>query len=112
MDQAYARYKRAFALNPKDVDAQMGMGKLLALMGKPEEAVKYLRMAVQSDPLNSEAHYRLAVNCRRLGLAEEGEKEMKLFQDIKQVKDHVRTLYRQMNKTPKEQEDQIPDEKR
>jgi tetratricopeptide (TPR) repeat protein len=112
MDQAYARYKRAFALNPKDVDAQMGMGKLLALMGKPEEAVKYLRMAVQSDPLNSEAHYRLAANCRRLGLAEEAEKEMKLFQDIKQVKDHVRTLYRQMNKTPKEQEDQIPDEKR
>jgi hypothetical protein len=36
---------------------------------------------------------------------------MKLFQDIKQVKDHVRTLYRQMNKTPKEQADQIPDEK-
>jgi thioredoxin-like negative regulator of GroEL len=73
--------------------------------------VKYLRMAVQADPLNSEAHYRLATNCRKLGLTEEAEKELKIFQEIKQAKDRVKELYRQMNKTPREQDDQIPDEK-
>jgi tetratricopeptide (TPR) repeat protein len=111
MDQAYAHYNRAFALNPQDVDAQMGLGKLLAVMQKPEDAIKYLRMAVQSDPLNSEAHYRLATNCRKLGLTEEAEKELKIFQEIKQAKDRVKELYRQMNKAPRKQDDQIPDEK-
>jgi tetratricopeptide (TPR) repeat protein len=112
MDQAYAHFSRAFAMNPKEVDAQLGLGKLLALMGKPEEAIKYLRMAVQSDPLNSEAHYRLATNCRKLGLTDEAEKELRIFQEIKQAKDRVRELYRQMNKPQKEREDQLPDEKR
>ncbi|MGB7284747.1 MAG: tetratricopeptide repeat protein [Candidatus Acidiferrum sp.] len=111
MDQAFAHYKRAFGLNPQDVDAQMGLGQLFAVMGKPEEAVKYLRMAVASDPLNSEAHYRLATNCRKLGLTAEAEKELKLFQEIKQTKDRVKALYRQMNVTPKEQDDQLPGDK-
>jgi tetratricopeptide (TPR) repeat protein len=109
MDQAYAHYQRAFALNPQDGEAQEGFGRLLAATGKPQEALKYLRMAVQTDPLNAEAHYRLATNCRKLGLTEEAAKELKLFQEIKQTKDRVRDLYRQMNKTPKESDDQIPE---
>jgi tetratricopeptide (TPR) repeat protein len=111
MDRAYAHYKRAFEMDPNEVDAQLGMGQLLSVMGKPEEAVKYLRMAIQNDPLNAEAHYRLATNCRKLGLTAEAEKELKLFQEIKKTKDQVRELYRQMNKAPKEQDEQIPDDK-
>jgi tetratricopeptide (TPR) repeat protein len=111
MDQAYAHYNRAFALNPGDVDAQLGLGKLLSQMGKPQEAVKYLRLAVQSDPLNAEAHYRLSTNYRKLQMTAEAEKELRLFQEIKQAKDRVQDLYRQMNKAPKGQEDAIPDEK-
>ncbi len=111
MDRAYAHYKRAFEMDPNEVDAQLGMGQLLAVMGKPEEAVKYLRMAIQNDPLNAEAHYRLATNCRKLGLTAEAEKELKLFQEIKKTKDQVRELYRQMNKAPKEQDEQLPDDK-
>jgi tetratricopeptide (TPR) repeat protein len=111
MDQAYAHYSRAFAMNPKELDAQMGLGKLLTVMGKPEEAIKYLRMAVQSDPLNSEAHYRLATNCRKVGLTEEAAKELRLFQEIKQAKDRVRELYKQMNKPQRDREGQLPDEK-
>src|SRR5207249_11762578 len=51
MDQAFAHYSHAFELNPGEVDAQMGLAKLLMMMNKPQEAVKYLRMAVESDPL-------------------------------------------------------------
>jgi len=109
LDAAYAHYSRAFALNPGEVEAQIGLGRLLANMQKPEEAAKYLRMAVKSDPLNEQAHYRLASVCRSLQLKDESEKEFRLFQEIKQTKKRLRDLYRQMGRKPPGQEDQIPD---
>jgi Tfp pilus assembly protein PilF len=109
LDAAYAHYSRAFALNPGETEAQIGLGRLLATMDKPQEAAKYLRMAVQSDPLNGEAHYRLASVSRTLGLKDEAAKEFRLFQEIKQTKKDLKELYRQMNKNPPEQEEQLPD---
>jgi tetratricopeptide (TPR) repeat protein len=109
LQSTYAHYNRAFALNPEDVQAQLGLGRVLATMEKPEEAVKYLRMAVQSDPLNEQAHFRLATVCKKLQLNDEADKELRLFQEIKQTKARVRELYRQMNRKTKDQDDQIPD---
>jgi len=109
LDGAYAHYSRAYALNPGAAEAQIGLGRLLTTMDKPQEAAKYLRMAVQSDPLNGEAHYRLASICRKLGLGDEAAKEFRLFQEIKQTKTSLKELYRQMNKKPPEQEEQMPD---
>ncbi|HUE22706.1 MAG TPA: tetratricopeptide repeat protein [Bryobacteraceae bacterium] len=108
-DGAYAHYSRALALNPGEAEAQIGLGRLLATMDKPQEAAKYLRMAVQSDPLNGEAHYRLASVCRRLELKDEAAKEFRLFREIKQTKKDLKELYRQMNKIPPGQEEQLPD---
>jgi tetratricopeptide (TPR) repeat protein len=108
-DGAYAHFTRAFGLNPGEAEAQIGLGRLLASMDKPQEAAKYLRMAIQSDPLNGEAHYRLASVCRRLDLKDEAAEEFRLFQEIKQTKKDLKELYRQMNKKPPEQGDQIPD---
>lgn len=106
---AYTRYSRAFALNPRDAEAQLGLGRMLAAMEKPREAAKYLRMAVQSDPLNDNAHYRLAVVCRKLQLNDEADKELRLFREIKAAKDRLEELYRQMNRKPPGKEDHIPD---
>jgi Tfp pilus assembly protein PilF len=78
-------------------------------MDKPQEAAKYLRMAVQSDPLNGEAHYRLASVCRKLELKDEATKEFRLFQEIKQTKTDLKELYRQMHKKSPDQEEQMPD---
>ena len=108
-DQAFAHYSRAYALDSVDVEAQIGLAKTLVIMEKPEEALKYLRMAVQADPLNAEAHYRLATVYRKLGRTEEAAKELHLFQEIKQTKDRVKELYKQMNRKPREQDDQTPD---
>ncbi len=55
-DQAYLHYTKALSLNSGDVSAQMGLGRVLMAQGKPQEAIKYLRMAVSADPLNGEAH--------------------------------------------------------
>src|SRR5882724_454904 len=97
-EQAYAHYTRAYTLNPHDAEAQAGMGKLLMTMQKPQEAIQYLRKAVQSDPLNEASHYRLGLAYRKVHMPDEAQKELKLFQDIKQTKDQVKELYRQMNK--------------
>lgn len=104
VDQALDRYKKAFALNPNDPGAQLGVGKVLMMKDNTEEAAKYLRMAVESDPLNTEAHYRLALAYRKLGLTREAEKEMRLFDEIKRTKDHVKNLFREMNKPTKPDE--------
>ena len=109
LDSAYAHYQRAFALNPGEVEAQMGLGRILVSKEKPEEAMKYFRMAVQSDPLNGEAHYRLASVCRTLQLKDEAKKEVQLYLDIKKAKDRLEELYRQMNKKPPEHGEQVPD---
>ena len=99
----------SFALNPGDAEAQIGLGRVLATTGKLLEAAKYLRMAIQSDPLNDEAHFRLASVSKRLQLKDESEKELRLFQEIKQAKERLSALYWQMNKKPPGQKDQTPD---
>jgi tetratricopeptide (TPR) repeat protein len=103
---AYAHYERAFTLDPNNVEAQIGVSRLLVIMEKPEEALKYLRMAVERDPLNSEAHYRLAVVCKKLQLKDEADKEFRVFQEIKDAKEQVKMLYRQMNKKPSSKEEE------
>ncbi len=108
-DSAYAHYSRAFALNPEDPEAQIGLGRLLVTRGKPQEALKYFRMAVESGPLNEHAHYRLATSCRSLQLKDKSAKEFRLFQEIKQARDNLRELYRQMNKKPPGHEDEVSD---
>jgi Tfp pilus assembly protein PilF len=99
-DAAFAHYSRAFALNPRNAEAQLALGRALAAMDKPQEAAKYLRMAVQSDPLNDNAHFRLAGVYRKLGLNDEAEKETRLFKEIRDAKDRMEALYRQMHKKP------------
>jgi tetratricopeptide (TPR) repeat protein len=104
-DQAFAHYQRAFQLNPNEVQAQMGLAKLLMMQEKPQEAVKYLRMAVQADPLNRAAHYQLGTAYRRLQMMDLAQKELHLSQEIKQAKDRVEELYREMNRRPKPEVD-------
>ena len=108
-DQAAAHYQRAFAKDSGDVRAALGLGRSLMNKQKPEEAIKYLRRAAQVDPLNTEAHYRLALACKRLEQTEEAEKEMRLYQEIRRTKDQVKELYRQMNQAPRPQDDQGSD---
>lgn len=96
-DAAYADYSRALTLDPGNVEAEIGVARQLARQQKAEQAAKYLRQAVQSDPLNEQAHYLLATVCKTLQLKDEAEKEFRLFREIKETKQHIKELYRQMN---------------
>lgn len=109
LDAAFAHYSRAFSLNPGNTEAQIGLGRLLTTQGKLQDALKYLRMAVQSDPLNEEAHYRLATVCGKLQLTEESEKEFRLFREIKLARKRLQDLYGKMSRKPPGQEADFPD---
>jgi tetratricopeptide (TPR) repeat protein len=109
LDGAFAHYQRAYKLNPNEVEAQLGLARTLMMQQKPQEAINYLQAAIQADPLNSEAHYRLISAYRRLQLDDQAQKEMHLFQEIKKTKDQVEELYHQMNIQHKAQGDEMPD---
>jgi tetratricopeptide (TPR) repeat protein len=109
LDQAFAHYQRAYQLDPNEIQAQMGLAKVLRMQEKWQEAVKYLRMAVQSDPLNGTAHYQLGTAYRRLQMDDMAQKEMILSQEIKKTKDQVEELYRQMNRRPTPGSDDAPE---
>jgi predicted Zn-dependent protease len=99
-NKAAAYYQRAYQLDPHDVQAQLGLAKIMMAQQKPQEAIKYLKAAIESDPLNGETHYRLGLAYRDLKMTDDAAKEMRLFQEIKQAKDRVQELYRQMNRNP------------
>jgi tetratricopeptide (TPR) repeat protein len=107
-DQAYLHYSKAHQLDPGEVEAQMGLARVLMETEKPQDALPYLRAAIAADPLNGEAHYRLATAYRKLQMPDEAQKEIKLFQEIKKTKDQVRALYRQMNRPQKPEEEESP----
>jgi Tfp pilus assembly protein PilF len=110
-DAAYKHYKQAYELNPNEVQAQLGLAAILVEQEKPQEALPYLRSAVQADPMNANAHYRLARVCRALNLTGEAQKETKLYQEIRDTKDRVAQLYRQMNLRPEQPDAGPADEK-
>jgi len=96
--QADDHYGKALKLNPSDPEAQLGRGRVLIMMDKPEEARHYLEQAVESDPLNLTAHYRLAGADKRLGLEEEAQKQTRLTEEIRRAKLNVQHLYQEMHK--------------
>jgi len=50
-DTAEYHYRLALDLNPNDADRRMGMGNLLALRGRPEEALTLMEAALRLNPL-------------------------------------------------------------
>jgi predicted Zn-dependent protease len=107
LSAAQAHYERAYALNHGDTEAQLGLGKVLMSMGKMQEAIQYLRRAAQSDPLNTEAHYRLARVYKELKMEDESRHELQLFQETRDAKRQVRQLYRQMHKQSRTLDEQL-----
>ncbi len=110
-DQSYLHYGKGVALTPGNAEARIGLARILMEREKPQEALPHLRAAIAADPLNGEAHYRLATTYKMLQMPDDAQREMKLFQEIKKTKDEVGDLYRQMNRTPKPEDNDLQPEK-
>jgi tetratricopeptide (TPR) repeat protein len=67
-------------------------GIWLAMDGKPDEAVTALQEAVRRDPVNPEAHHRLAQALRAVGRAQEGATQSEWVEDSRALVEIVSTI--------------------
>jgi cytochrome c-type biogenesis protein CcmH/NrfG len=109
--QAYGEYSRAAELQPADADAKLGLAKMLIEMNQPDKAMALLEQAVQLEPTNPAAHYRLATLYRKQGRMEDAKREADLYKQYKDLKEKLRTTYKELLIQPNEIRANEPDEK-
>ena len=97
-------YSRAYQLQPNNVDANLGLAKLLMSMHQPLQAESHLQRAVQVEPYDAIAHYRLGVVYRELGKAAEAKRELAEFEKLKKMKNDLQSLYQAMRLQPGRQD--------
>ncbi len=100
-------YQRALKLQPNDSEALLGLSKTLMTMNQPEKALPLLEHAVKLDPTNAVAHFRLGTLYRKMGRADDADRELAEYQKYKAMKEKLRETYRRMRLEPgkKDQED-------
>ena len=79
-------------------------------MNQSDKALKLLEETVQLEPTNAIAHYRLGTLYRKLGRADDAKHEMVLYQKLKEMKEKLRALYKELQVQPKEIRADDPDE--
>ncbi|MGA9135800.1 MAG: tetratricopeptide repeat protein, partial [Candidatus Sulfotelmatobacter sp.] len=109
--QAYAGYTRALALQPADSDAKLGLAKILTQMNQPAKAQALLEQTVQLDPTNATAHYRLATFYREQGRMDDAKRELEQYKDLREAKDKLHAVYKDLLRQPAVIKADEPDEK-
>ena len=89
-------YKRALALQPKDSDAKTGLAIVWISMNRTDEAISLLESAVNDDPTNIVAHYRLSGLYRRAGRPADAQRETDTFHHYQEVKDKLGKIFKQL----------------
>ena len=92
-------YKKALALQPKDSEAKTGLAIVLISTNRTNEAIPLLESAVQGDPTNVVAHYRLSVLYRRAGRTEDSQHELDTFHHYQDLKDKLSKIFKQLSGT-------------
>jgi tetratricopeptide (TPR) repeat protein len=75
--------REVIAQDPKYADAYYQLGKLQLEDGNAQEAVSNLETGTRLSPDSDYIHYQLALAYRRESRAEDGEREMKVYQTLK-----------------------------
>ena len=93
---AYDYDSQAVQLQPDDGDAALEMAKVLVTMNQNEKAQQMLEHAIQIEPSDSVAHYRLSTLYRRQGKTDEANKEMAEYKKYKEMKDQLQKVFHDM----------------
>jgi cytochrome c-type biogenesis protein CcmH/NrfG len=111
VQQAFEEYSQAVQLGPADSDAKLGLAKVLIEMNQSEKAQALLEETVQLEPTNATAHYRLATLYRQKGRLEDAKRELELYKNLREAKDRLRAVFKDLQMQPSEIRADVPDEK-
>jgi Flp pilus assembly protein TadD len=83
-------------IDPNDGDAVTAVGKTLISMNQPEKAQQMFERAIQIDPTNYLAHYRLGTLYRQTGKTEEAKQQVAEYLKYKQMKEKLEKIFHDM----------------
>lgn len=109
--EAQKKYESAVKLAPGDADAKLGLAKTMMDLNKPDQALPLLQEAVQEEPSNAVAHYRLGTLYRREGKMDEARQEIAIYKKLKDLKDKLRAEYKDLLIVPDEIRADEPNER-
>ncbi len=104
-------FTTAVKLQPSDANAKLGLAKALIELNQADKALPVLEQAVQDEPTNSTAHYRLATLYRKDGRLEDAKREIDLYKKLKDMKEKLRAQYKELSVQPAEIRADEQDEK-
>jgi tetratricopeptide (TPR) repeat protein len=93
---AQAHDSQAVQDNPDDTDACTELAKVLLQMDQKDRAQQLLEHAIQIDPTNFVAHYRLAALYRQRGNTDQAKQQIAEYQKYKQMKDKLEKIFQDM----------------
>jgi tetratricopeptide (TPR) repeat protein len=100
--QAFTEYSKAVEMQPDDADAKLGLAKTLIELNQLDKALQILEQAIQQDPTNPAAHYRLSTLYKKQGRVDDAKREVDLYKKLKDVKDKLRATYKDLLIQPNE----------
>ena len=109
--KASEEFSRAVKLQPADADAKLGLAKVLIELNQADKALPLLEQAVQEEPTNAIAHYRLGTLYRKSGRMEDAKREIELYRKLKEMKEKLRAQYKDLLIQPNEIRADEQDEK-
>jgi tetratricopeptide (TPR) repeat protein len=101
-DRSFAEYTKAVELQPADADAKLGLAKILIEMNQTDKALALLEESVRLEPTNPTTHYRLGSLYRKMGRTEDAKREIDLYLKLKEAREKLRVIYKQLQIQPKE----------
>ena len=101
---AYMYFSKAVELEPNNAEANLGLAKTLIAMDQKAKALPILEHAVQLEPAEASAHYRLSSLYREEGRSEDAKRELAQFQKYTRLKEKLRAVYKEMSIQPKQME--------
>jgi tetratricopeptide (TPR) repeat protein len=94
MKSASSALSRSLELSPNDGDACTELAKVLVSLNQPEKARQMFERAIQIDPTNFVAHYRLSTLYREEGKTDEAKQEVSQYLKYKQMREKLeKTLH-------------------
>jgi tetratricopeptide (TPR) repeat protein len=96
LQNALAHDAKAVELDPVDSDAYTEYARILTETNQKSKAQAMLERAIQIDPSNYAAHYRLVTQYRQQGRVDEAQQQMDQYVKYKEMKDKLQKIFQDM----------------